>query len=47
MNPQSATPTSNIDHSDGFSAHSLPSFTTYAIIADTLCNSVSKVKLEH
>jgi hypothetical protein len=26
--PQSATPASKIDHSDGFIAHSLPSLTT-------------------
>ncbi|MFY9602982.1 MAG: hypothetical protein WAR02_22325, partial [Pseudolabrys sp.] len=25
------------DHSDGFSAHSLPSFMTYASTADTFC----------
>src|ERR1017187_5084410 len=36
-NPQSATPTSSIDHSEGFSANSLPSLTTYANIADTRC----------
>jgi len=36
-NPQSATLTSNTDHSEGFSPNSLPSLTTYAIIADTRC----------
>ena len=36
-NPQSATPASNIVQSEGFSANSLPSLTTYAIIADTRC----------
>src|SRR6476661_8949998 len=35
--PQMATPASRIDHSDGLSAHSLPSFTTYVSIALTLC----------
>ena len=44
MNPQSATPTGNIAQSDGFNAHSLPSLTTYAITADTLCISASKAK---
>ena len=33
--PQSATPTRRIDHSDGLSAHTLPSFTTYASTDDT------------
>ena len=46
MHPQSATPTSNIAHSDGFCAHSLPSLTTYAVIADTLRISASKAKLQ-
>jgi hypothetical protein len=36
-NPQSATPASSIDHSDGFNANNLPSLTTYAIIGDTRC----------
>jgi hypothetical protein len=36
-NPQSATPASSIVQSEGFSANSLPSLTTYAIIADTRC----------
>jgi hypothetical protein len=35
-NPQSATPISIIDHSEGFSPNSLPSLTTYVIIASTL-----------
>src|SRR5215831_6155535 len=29
------------DHSDGLSAHSLPSLTTYAMIVDTRCISAS------
>jgi hypothetical protein len=37
INPQSATPTSSSDHSEGFSANNLPSLTTYAIIAGTRC----------
>ena len=37
INPQSATPTSSSDHSEGFSANSLPSLTTYALIAGTRC----------
>jgi sensor domain CHASE-containing protein len=32
MNPQSATPTSIIVHSEGFSPNNLPSLTTYVII---------------
>src|SRR5262249_59520778 len=39
--PQAATPTNSIVHSEGFSANSLPSLTTYANIARTrsLCPS--------
>jgi hypothetical protein len=36
-NPQSATPTSSIAQSEGFSANSLPSLTTYANIAGARC----------
>src|SRR5512139_4347305 len=32
-NPQSATPTNSIPHSEGFSANSVPSLVTYGIIA--------------
>lgn len=32
MSPQSATPTSISDHSEGFNPNSLPSLITYAII---------------
>ena len=37
-NPQSATPTSSIAQSEGFSANSLPSLTTYANIAGARCS---------
>ena len=41
INPQSATPTSSSDHSEGFSANNLPSLTTYAIIAGTRCGPLA------
>jgi len=40
-------PTSRIDHSDGFSAHSLPSFMTYASTDETFCIFLFHFKATH
>jgi hypothetical protein len=42
--PQSVTPAKRSDHSAGLSAQSLPSLTTYAIIAVTRCIFASTAK---
>jgi hypothetical protein len=37
--PQTATPASSIDHSEGFNANNLPSLTTYATAGEKGCSA--------